>query len=373
MSPRIPLDDLDREHMARAVALGRLGWGHVHPNPMVGCVLVKDGRTVGEGWHRAFGGPHAEAIALNEAGASARGATAYVSLEPCRHEGKTPACTQALLAAGVARVVYGAADPGSESGGGAVELGEGGVEVVGPTMTEVEARRENPAFFHLQSASTPFVAAKLAVSLDGGIAAAPGERTQLTGPDAAVETHRLRAGFDAVVVGSTTATVDDPLLTLRHGVTSRRPPVRVILDSEASLSADAALFDDVDEVPVWVFCADDASEYEMERLESAGARVHPVRRSPGGAGVDPGAVAATCLEAGLGSLLLEGGGRVVASFVEAGLVGRLYLWSVARFLGPDAVPAFPGWHDGPAAEGWRPAGPPQVVGDDTLLVFDRES
>lgn len=372
MSPRIPLDEVDREHMARAVALGRLGWGRVHPNPMVGCVLVKGGRTVGEGWHRVYGGPHAEIVALDDAGDAARGATAYVSLEPCRHEGKTPACTQALVAAGVARVVFGASDPGAESGGGAAELAEAGIEVVGPTMSEVEARRENPAFFHTRNAETAFVAAKLAVSLDGCIAAAPGERTRLTGSEATVETHRLRAGFDAIVVGSTTASVDDPLLTLRHGVTSRRPPVRVVLDSEARLSTDAALFDDIDAAPLWVFCADDASEYEMERLESAGARVHPVPRASTGPGVDPGAVAATCREAGLSALLLEGGGQVVASFVDAGLVHRLYLWSTPRLLGPEGVPAFPGWHEGPAAGGWRPARPPRVVGDDTLLVFDRE-
>jgi diaminohydroxyphosphoribosylaminopyrimidine deaminase/5-amino-6-(5-phosphoribosylamino)uracil reductase len=340
---------------------------------MVGCVLVKNGRTVGEGWHRSFGGPHAETVALDDAGSSARGATAYVSLEPCRHDGKTPACTRALQAAGVARVVFGAADPGSASGGGGAELAAAGIEVVGPVMTPRQARRENPAFFHVQTRTTPYVAAKLALSLDGYIAAAPGERTALTGEAAAVETHRLRAGFDAIVVGSTTARVDDPLLTVRHGQSCRRPPVRIVLDADADLSHEAALFDDVGSVPVWVVCAEDAAESAMERLEGAGARVHPVARGADGVGVDPHAVAALCREAGLTALLLEGGGRVVASFAAAELLHRLHLLVAPRLLGAGGVPAFPGWADGGPAVGWHPAAPPRVLGDDTMLIYDREA
>ncbi|NNK62280.1 MAG: riboflavin biosynthesis protein RibD, partial [Gemmatimonadetes bacterium] len=157
MSTTPPLSDADRAHLGRAVALGRRGWGRVHPNPMVGCVLVRDGEVVAEGWHGEFGGPHAETVALEAAGPAARGATAYVSLEPCRHEGKTPACTRALMASGVARVVFGAADPGAESGGGGAELARAGIEVVGPVFDEPEAHSLNPAFHHRFASALPWV------------------------------------------------------------------------------------------------------------------------------------------------------------------------------------------------------------------------
>ncbi len=157
----------DLEFLARAEALAGQGWGRVHPNPMVGCVLGRSGELVGEGWHEVFGGPHAEVRALERAGEAARGATAYVTLEPCRHQGKTPACTDALLRSGVRRVVFGASDPGVESGGGGGELRRAGLEVVGPLYNEREARRVNPAFHHTVRHGTPYVAIKLATSLDG--------------------------------------------------------------------------------------------------------------------------------------------------------------------------------------------------------------
>jgi diaminohydroxyphosphoribosylaminopyrimidine deaminase/5-amino-6-(5-phosphoribosylamino)uracil reductase len=143
-----PLDDRERALLERAVVLGRQGWGRVHPNPLVGCVIARDGEVLGEGWHEEYGGPHAEVQALNRAGEAARGATVYVSLEPCRHQGKTPPCTDALMRAGVRRVVYGAADPGADSGGGAEALRAAGLEVIGPTMSERQAIHENPAFMH---------------------------------------------------------------------------------------------------------------------------------------------------------------------------------------------------------------------------------
>lgn len=364
--PRLTPDDL--RHLERAAALGRRGWGGVHPNPLVGCVLVRDGEVVAEGWHEEFGGPHAETRALERAGARARGATAYVSLEPCRHEGKTPACTLALMRSGVSRVVFGAPDPGAESGGGAADLAAGGVEVVGPVFGHERAWSENPAFFHWHHHGTPHVALKLALSLDGAVAAAPGERTTLTGPEARREVHRLRSGFDAVLVGSNTARVDDPLLTVRDVPLRRPAPIRIILDSGATLSSEAALFRDAADVPVWVFCRDDADEVEMERLESAGAQVHPVPRARSGSGVSLDAVLERCGAMGVRSILCEGGGVVASQLLAQGLARRLYALVAPTVLGVGAVPAFP---EVPAGTRWRLAFDPKRCGDDTLLTLDR--
>ena len=176
---------------------------------------------MGEGWHEEYGGPHAEVNAIRSAGDAARGATAYVSLEPCSHHGQTPPCSESLLKAGVARVVFGASEPGDETGGGGELMEQAGVEVVGPA-TDVRTFHEvDPAFFYTTRYQRPYLALKLAVSLDGRIAARAGERTPLTGDDANREVHRLRSGFDAVLVGGETARVDDPLLTVRYGLDPR--------------------------------------------------------------------------------------------------------------------------------------------------------
>ena len=365
---RIPVDAEARAHLGRAFELARRGWGRVHPNPMVGCVLVKGGAVVGEGWHREFGGPHAEVHALEAAGADARGATAYVSLEPCRHQGKTPACTDALVRAGVARVVYAVADPTAEAGGGGDALRAAGLEVTGPVWGAEVARRENPAFIHAARSDAPFVALKLALSLDGRIAAAPGRTTRLTGPAADAEVQRLRAGFDAILVGRGTAAADDPRLTVRGDVVPRHPPARVVLDSAAGLASDAALFGD-SSAPVVVFAADDAEEAELERLEAAGATVHPVPRAPGG--LDLGRVLEDCARTGLRAILCEGGGRLAASLLREGRVQRIYLFVAPVLLGPQGVPGF-GDLDGAGFGRWAPAGPARTLGADTLVVLDRE-
>ncbi len=358
----------DRDHLDRAALLAQRGWGGVHPNPLVGCVLVRDGEVVGEGWHEEFGGPHAEIRALERAGAAAEGSTAYVSLEPCRHRGKTPACTRALRAAGIRRVVYGASDPGAESGGGGTALAAEGIEVVGPVFDERRAWSENPAFHDWVGAGRTHVSLKLALSLDGGIAARSGERTAITGPEARREVHRLRAGFQGILVGGETVRVDDPLLTVREVALRRPPPVRVVVDPGLSTGAGAALLQDVEAAPVWVFCRDDAPEDRMERLEEAGARVHPVPSADGASGVSLEATLERCGAMGVQSLLCEGGGRLAAALLRAGLARRLYALVAPRVLGPDAVPGFPGL--GPVR--WRPARGPLALGDDVLLTLDRE-
>ncbi|MDX1493050.1 MAG: bifunctional diaminohydroxyphosphoribosylaminopyrimidine deaminase/5-amino-6-(5-phosphoribosylamino)uracil reductase RibD [Longimicrobiales bacterium] len=369
MNPDHGLNPRDRDYLERTRILARRGWGAVHPNPMVGCVLVRDGEVVAEGWHQAFGGPHAEIVALEEALSAAEGATAYVSLEPCDHHGKTPPCSQALIQAGVRRVVFGAADPGVESGGGARTLREAGVEVLGPVWSEAQGRAENPAFFHVARHEAPFVALKLAMTLDARIAATAGTETAITGTEAQEEVHRLRSGFDAIMVGGRTALVDDPRLTVRLAPAGRVPPRRLVLSPAADLPEGAALFQDVQEAPVHVFTRLDASESAMERLEAAGAVVHPVAHR--GSALELGAVSDVAWELGIRSILCEGGGRLASSLLTEDRVQRLYLFVAPRTLGPGGVPAFP---DGDRLDwsAFRPAVAPATFGDDTLIVLDRQ-
>jgi diaminohydroxyphosphoribosylaminopyrimidine deaminase / 5-amino-6-(5-phosphoribosylamino)uracil reductase len=250
------LDSLTREdhaHLDWARKLARRGWGRVHPNPLVGCVIVRDGRVVGDGYHREFGGPHAEIVALEAARSQAEGATAYVSLEPCNHEGKTPACSEALLRGGVRRVVYGVSEPGEAEGGGSKTLREGGVSVIGPVWDSAVGRAENPAFFYSRGHDTPYVAIKLSMSMDAKIAAAPGQHTRITGLEAEREVHRLRSGFAGVLVGAGTVRSDNPRLTVRMVPPGRTTVRRLILDPRAELPADAALLEDAGTVPVHVF------------------------------------------------------------------------------------------------------------------------
>ncbi|HKK93899.1 MAG TPA: bifunctional diaminohydroxyphosphoribosylaminopyrimidine deaminase/5-amino-6-(5-phosphoribosylamino)uracil reductase RibD [Longimicrobiales bacterium] len=368
------LSGFDRAMLERARGLRLGGRGRAHPNPMVGCVLARDGRAIATGWHAEYGGAHAEVAALRNAGDEARGATAYVSLEPCAHFGQTPPCTEALVDAGIARVVYGAADPGGESGGGGAALAEAGIEVLGPCLTSHEALADNPAFFHRARTGRPYVAAKLAMSLDGRIARRAGERSTVTGPEAHAEVHRLRADHDAIVVGGRTALVDDPLLTVRGDASPRTPPIRVVLDPAAELGLDSRLVGTVDEAPVWLFCGETVSEARIEAFERAGVSVHPVPAE--GDELDLDIVIGRCADLGVTSLLCEGGGRLVSGLLHAGLLDRLYLFVAPRVLGSDGVPAFPAeWpRGGPgpaAASDWTGVTDPVRFGDDMLAVWDR--
>lgn len=358
----------DRRHLERARALARNGWGRVHPNPMVGCVLVRDGEVVAEGWHREFGGPHAEVRALERAGERARGATAYVSLEPCDHRGKTPPCSRALIEAGVRRVVFGAPDPGGESSGGAGTLRSAGIDVVGPVLGPSDYRRDDPAFFHWAEHGAPYVALKLAVSLDGAIAEAPGRTTAVTGPEALDEAHRLRAGFGGVLVGATTARVDDPRLTVRRGPEPRVPPTRIVLDTRARTSPDAALFQGDDPPPVLLFVAEGAPDDAVGRLRDAGAAVIRVPTGEDGLALEP--VFDRLAERGIRSVLCEGGGVLAAALLGAGRVHRIYLFVAPRVLGPRGVPAFPGRLTPGILEGWAVSECRGPLGRDALLVMD---
>ena len=359
----------DRRHLSRAIELARRGWGRVHPNPLVGCVLVKAGVVVGEGWHQEYGGPHAEIHALRQADELAAGATAYLSLEPCNHYGQTPPCSEALFAAGISRLVYASPDPGQVSSGGAQALRGKGVEVVGPVLLPHESRKENPAFYHNQVLGATYVALKLAQTLDGKISEGNGLRTDITGPQALFEAQRLRAGFDAIMVGSGTVAADDPLLTVREEVPMRRPPARIVLDSGCALTPGARLFRDVPDIPLIVFTGEDASELAIEELEEAGAKVHPVKRGPEGVSLE--AVLAICWETGIRSILCEGGGRLARSLMEAGRAQRLYLFVAPFVLGGKGVPAFPGEASRAHWDQWTPSFPPSGFGRDVLLTLDR--
>jgi diaminohydroxyphosphoribosylaminopyrimidine deaminase/5-amino-6-(5-phosphoribosylamino)uracil reductase len=333
--------DTDRAWMRRALELAKRGWGQVRPNPMVGAVVVREGENVGEGWHAVFGGPHAEVVALGNAGERARGATLYVSLEPCSHHGKTPPCTAAILAAGIGRVVFAARDPNPEAAGGGRVLEAHGVHAEGGLL-EGDALRINAAFRHAHETGTPWIALKLAASMDGRIARRPGERTAVSGPESGEWVQWLRAGFDALMVGATTARVDDPLLTVRGAVKPRRSPVRVVVDSTGSLDPDSALARSAAaDAPVLVLAAEDAVQGRgVEPLQEPGIGILTVPR--GRQGLDLAQGVDALWRAGVRSILCEGGGRLGGSLLAGGLVNRIYLVVAPFALGADGVPAFPG-------------------------------
>lgn len=344
--------------MNRAVELGRRGWGRVHPNPMVGCVLVRDGVLVGEGWHREWGGAHAEVEALAAAGDASEGAVAFVSLEPCRHQGKTPPCTQALIGAGIRRVVFGAPDRGARSGGGSDELRAAGVEVLGPVLSPTEARRENPAFFHT-APDRPWTVLKLALSLDGKIAPAPLERLHLTGPQATEAVHHLRAGMDGILVGTGTAAVDDPQLTVRGAQVPRVPPVRIVVDLKGRLGSGLRLLRDAGP-PVWILTGPGTLPEWRKEMEGTGARILEVDAGGEGMAPLPRDLLRRLRGEGIGSLLCEGGGRWGSALLDAGAVDRLVHIVAPRVLGPEGVPGYPEPRKG---EGAGPVGPPRSSPD----------
>lgn len=354
----------DVSFMERALELAERGRGRVEPNPMVGAVAVSEGEIVGEGWHAEFGGEHAEVRALRDAGDAVRAGTLYVSLEPCDHTGKTPPCTEAVLEAGISRVVVACRDPGPDAGGGVERLRREGVEVRVGILGDAAARLNAP-FFWERKTGRPFVVLKLALSLDGRIAAAPGERTELTGEEAWEFVHRLRAGHDGVMVGRETVEVDDPRLTARGEVEPRRPPVRLVMDTRLRLPPDARLVRSAGDVPTWLVCAPDPPAERRRRLEQAGVRV--LSSPPGPSGVDPGGALERLHAEDVRSVLLEGGARVAASFLQAGTIQRMHLIYAPVLLGGSGVDAFAG--AGSTLPDWRPTDR-RALGRDTLITLE---
>ncbi len=311
--------------MARAIELAARGLGRTSPNPVVGCVILDaGGAVVGEGFHERAGGPHAEVRALSEAGERARGGTAVVTLEPCRHTGRTGPCTQALVDAGVARVVIAVPDPTASAGGGADLLRDAGLEVVEGIAREAAAQG-NRAWLHAMSSGRPFVTWKLAATLDGRTAATDGTSRWITGPEARQAVHHLRAERDAVVVGTGTLRADDPHLAVRE-IAGAAQPLRVALDARADLPLTARVLDEA--APTLVVVAEDT---DASRLISAGVDVLPVPRVA--TGLDPDALLAGLHARGVRSVLLEGGAHLAGAFVAAGLVDEVVAHVAPALLG----------------------------------------
>jgi diaminohydroxyphosphoribosylaminopyrimidine deaminase/5-amino-6-(5-phosphoribosylamino)uracil reductase len=323
---------------------------------MVGAVVVRDGTIVGEGFHERFGEAHAEARALAAAGDRARGATVYVSLEPCAHHGRTPPCVDALLAAGVRRVVAAVRDPGAESGGGLARLAAAGVAtLVG--VEEAAARELNaPFFFAASGAKRPWVTLKLATSIDGMIAGAVGAPRWLTGEVARRHVHRLRARADAVAIGIGTALADDPSLTVRYGRRPRVPPLRVIFDRNARLPLTSQLVKTARKVGV-VVLAEQPDPGRAEALERAGV---VVERAAGLAGA-----LEVLHHRGVRSLFVEGGAGIAGALLSAGLVDRMIIFQAPTLVGPGAIPA---WGSAPALGRMRVV-ERRDFGDDLMTVY----
>ena len=317
--------------MQRALELARLGWGQTKPNPMVGAVVVLENEIVGEGFHSRAGEPHAEIIALKKAGDKSKGATLYVTLEPCNHHGRTPPCTNAIIAAGIKRVVAAVGDPNPEAAGGAAKLRESGIEVEFGVL-EAEAREINAAFLASFSLDRPWVTLKLAVSLDGAISDAKRSRGWLTGAQARAEVQRLRAVSDAVAVGIATAIADDPLLTARMDPPPVSQPTRVVFDRHGRLSALSGLARTARETPTIIVTT------SRTKLPAGLAN----------AGVE-GLQAYDVLDAlrklkarGIHSLFVEGGAGLAASVLAAECVDRLIIFQAPIVLGAGSLGAFSG-------------------------------
>lgn len=331
----------DAEFMRRALKLAKRGEGRVEPNPMVGCVLVKGGSVVGEGYHRRFGGPHAEVHALKEAGAAARGATAYVTLEPCCITAKTGPCTEALIAAKVARVVIGALDPNPRvNGNGVKALRKARIRV--STDIEDEAANDLVAPFEkLTRTGTPWVIAKWGQSLDGKVATSTGESKWITDEAMREHANRTRGRLDAILVGVNTVLADDPQLTARTA-NPRRVATRVVLDSFLRTPLNSHLVRTAPKIPTWIFCTNAARSDQAAQLERAGCRVARVGKAVGGVALPD--VLRHLGKEKFTNVLIEGGGKILGAFFEQRLVDEIHAYVAPKLIGGRNAPGI--WHTG---------------------------
>ena len=325
----------DTRYMAMALALGRRNQGACWPNPAVGCVVVKDDRVVGRGWTQAGGRPHAETEALAQAGDQARGATAYVTLEPCAHTGQTPPCTEALIAAGIARVVSPMEDSDARvAGQGFAQLQAAGIQVTTGVLAD-EAARDHTGFFMRTEQGRPMVTLKLASSFDGRIATATGQSQWITGPSARRLVHGMRARHDAVMVGAGTARADDPSLTVRDlGI--ERQPVRVVISRRLDLPLLGQLARTANLVPLWLCHGSDADSNRLRAWEGVGARLFACEAR--GSQLDPESVLAQLGAAGLTRVFCEGGSALAASLLVADLVDELVGFTAGLTVGAEGLP-----------------------------------
>lgn len=355
--------------MRIALDLAREGGGDVNPNPLVGAIVVAGNEIIGQGYHREFGGPHAEVFALEQAGDAARGATLYVTLEPCAHHGKRPPCTERIIEAGIARVVIACHDPNPlVNGAGVAALHCAGIAVTNGILDQ-DARKMNEIFFKFITTKIPFVQLKLATSLDGKIATRTSDSQWISGEASRIETHRLRRRFAAIVVGLGTVVVDDPQLTVRH--VSGKDPIRIVLDGRGQIPLTAKLLRDDGRT---IITTATMSEEKAKSIHSQGADVW---RLPGeGDAVDLHALLQRLGEEGIDSLLIEGGGETAAAFLENGLIDKLSLFIAPILIGGrTAIPAIGGIGVDRIAEAIRPQRVEvEQIGADLLITgyFDRD-
>jgi diaminohydroxyphosphoribosylaminopyrimidine deaminase/5-amino-6-(5-phosphoribosylamino)uracil reductase len=319
----------DRRYMVRSLELARRGEGFVEPNPMVGCVLVREGTVVGEGWHQRFGGPHAEIEALMAAGTEAKSSTAYVTLEPCAHTGKTPPCTQALIKAGVSRVVVASRDPNLHvRGGGIEELQAAGIECNVGILDEEGSNLIAP-FRKLMTERRPWVIAKWAMTLDGKLATHTGDSRWISGEDSRARVHQLRGRMDAIIVGRGTVQQDDPLLTVRPP--GPRIPTRIVLDSLASLPIGSQLVNSSQEAPVLVAASIAASAERCDELTAAGVEVWQSKAS------DPEQRWLELLDElgrrNMTNVLVEGGARLLGALFDSHSIDEVHAFIAPKLVG----------------------------------------
>lgn len=326
--------EIDTWHIARALELAALGRGFVEPNPMVGCVIALGAEVIGEGWHRRFGGAHAEVEALRMAGDRAVGATLYVTLEPCCHQGKTPPCTRAIIEGGVSRVVVACRDPFPQvQGGGIAELRASGIAVdVG--LMEAESRELNAPYLKLLETGRPWIIAKWAMSLDGKIATRTGESRWISCDQSRRIVHELRGRMDAIVVGRGTAERDDPLLTARPS--GPRTAHRIVLDTRATLASEGKLVQSARDVPLLAAVGEESSSEDRARLVKAGCEVIVCEGESHAARLD-----SFLSELGrrrMTNVLFEGGGRVLGTLADAGMIDEVHVFIAPMIIGGEGSP-----------------------------------
>lgn len=358
----------DARYMQLALALGRRGLGNAWPNPAVGAVIVKDGVIVGRGWTQAGGRPHAEVVALIQAKRKAKGATLYVTLEPCSHEGKSPPCADAVIKAGIARVVSALEDPNPEvAGQGHARLRDKGIAVdVG--LSADEARRAHAGHIARIQKARPHVTLKLALSKDNKAGLAGRKQVQITGDEARDRVHMMRAQSDAILVGIGTVLSDNPQLTCRLPGMFERSPVRVVLDAQLRVPMMATVISTLRETPTWVFGSHKASPIAEDILQQKGAKVFRVDETQGSLDLDE--VLKILGEQGITRLLVEGGPTVAASFVAADLVDEAVLLRSPKEIGDGGIAALDGMKLEALTGKLKSRGSEQI-GADTLETHER--
>lgn len=367
----VTADETDIRHMKAALGLARRGLGNVWPNPAVGCVIVKEDRVVGRGWTQPGGRPHAETEALRRAGEAAKGATAYVTLEPCSHYGKAPPCADALIEAGVSRVVSALTDPDPRvAGRGLEKLRSAGIAVTEEVCAR-DAALMNAGFLMKVVQGRPLVTVKTATTLDGRIATSRGESQWITGAEARRQGHMIRSTHDAILVGIGTALADDPILTCRLEGEGHQQPVRLVLDTSLRIPHDSRLVESAKDIPLWVFCLPGINPGKQSILEDMGVRVFEVQ-ADGNDQIDVMAMLQRLGDEGITRLMVEGGGKTVASLFNADRVDRIAWFRAPGVMGGDGLSGV-GPYGVTTLEGMQRFSRAGIesVGEDVLELYER--